>query len=1356
MEKRKSKLIRSVIGTVFLLSFFFMAFIIVNNNKTKVTGALGNAYMKFLGFDPSKPVGSEENPFIILEIVPHRSAGQIGYVVGGQEPVDLALIQANNEWGRVCGVASDSFEIDDDGPYDYKNVDMFRNDILKVDEDYHIRVVTITPEKLNENTERFSKYYDLTDNGRNNKVITGAIGDGEIDLIAHADLISISPMAHAGQPLIDLWYSYGRDTSGSSSAKTSFKDSGNDLSWQTAMELFMKIGIVSEKAPLIYDYRMIDTSDISESIGGAKAINFTNETGTGYNSNISKLCLILEQYEPDMFYDLYLNPDGVTGGARIDKWDDNGRSTGKIVLLDASNNPKPGSQQLPADSRIYWGKHTFLPKNPFGPPLANVGSSVEYQNYLNDNNIIYSYVAGIDDYHDAVVRNVYHYNGGSSVVQVFNDINRNDLCVKDDNDGAKYDFNEDLFDWLEEERYDGARPNRATPMEAVEYILNYNRINNREVRILELQPCKDFTLTPEAVKLMIPGLKGTIIIDKQTTAEFIGKLDDLNSIYDIIYIGANIGTMNKDIHNNTIYNDPALDGLIYLHVGDRMVAYDALSGAMRDSAGNIVKARDGIVGSKSNIMKGLTTSPGSELNINNAAIDFYRFSGNDISSLKYDKLKEYEGTGYPIIFDERLLDGSNEWLIDKNLVDDSSYIYRFLQEGMDDININILPTSRIIENQLWIKSLLKKTRLSITMIDAPQDYTGDVSSRISGRELSFTFRINKHANSSDLIKYDWEIYADNNADGKYSPDELLRYGNDVPHSTDIYVSQSLPRDDYADVIPWILKVRESGNNAKRAQVQGMAAFKQANDTDRIKIHVLQITSDDSTINLENLLNPGSGRTTLFYEYTKDLKDFSLLVKTITVSDFLNKYKPYAPYNGTIFDPYDPQGTSSFILEVDGERKYYDMLIFGFGDCYTDIDNTYNALDDITHYIQTGRSVMFTHDTTSFVNTEESIFDTVRHGLRFWGYGINQYFRNTLGLDRYGVMRKPGDTTTSYDIAYKPSQAKDIYGGAATYPELQGLSYPVLMAFGNPGEGSNTNPLANRILHANKEYPVFSKGNEFKIGNYITDYHTKQVTKVNEGQITSYPYIIPDEFTIGKSHAQYYELNLEDDEITVWYCLSDDDPSGNGPYSVSPNDVRNNYYIYNKKNIMYTVVGHEAIDTEYSPGTGSIFGEYETKLFINCMIASYQSGIQGPEVEITNTDARMNSSGEYLMMANTDQFESIEIPAPTKTIYFRPKDLNLSLSNLSVRIYRYNSLGEAVLIKPDVYIKGTSSRVPDSLDGEGVMVEAETEYSFELTLGALSDYINGKASIYIAVKNEDEDLQGGVKASIIPLNLFDLD
>lgn len=1351
----KTKITKKILSLAFALCcLFLLAILIINMNRLRVNGANDHAYMKFSGFDSTQPEGSEAHPFIILEIVPHRGIGQFGYVVGGQEPVDLAAIQAMGEleWGRVIGLAQDSFVIDASGPYKYKNAELFRKKILGVDENYHIRVVTITPDKLNENVEKFSKYYDLSCGGINNKLLSTTDIDGEIDLIANADLITISPKGNSG-PLDELWRAYGRDTSGADYSKISFKDAGNDISWQTAMELFMKVGMVTNKAALVYDYRIMTTDDVSYSIESTSSINLTAETGKGYSSNIYKLCLMLKQYDPEVFFDMYLDPNSVSGGARVVAANDGSRATGSITILDEYNNPAPSDKQLNAQSRIYWGEHTFLPKSPYGT-LANVGGSWEYQKYLNDNNIIYSYVAGTASYQDAVVRNVYHYNGGTSVIQYFDFLSREDLCVKEDKDGTGYEFNKELIDWLEEDK--GIRPSKATPLEAIRYVLNMSRTRSRDINILELQPCKDFSLTVDDIKLMIPGIKGDITIEQQTTSEFIGKLDDLNSSYDMIYIGANSATLNRDAYGNTVYNDPALDGLIYLHVGDRMLAYDALNGAMRSSSGTVIKARDQIVGSREQIMKGLISEDGSLLNIETGSIDFYRFSGNDITMLKYQELKEFSQAGYPVIFDEKLLNSSDDSLIDINLVDDSSNIFRFLQEGINDPNSSIISSSCVASNLSWIKDRLTSERLSVTMIDAPMDYTGDISTRIAGRSLSFKFSINKADYIADSKKYNWALYVDNNADGKYSSEEMIRHGSNVSHSSVIEVSHNLPEEDYADVIAWILKINEAGNEVIRTQVEGMAAFSQSDD-DRKTINVLQISSDKSTIHLADLLNPSAGKTTLFYEYTKNLKDFKLDVTTIKVSDFLNKYNPNNPYYGVAFDPYDPMGTSKFIITIDGEKKYYDMLILGFGDCYTDINNGYNALDDITHFIQTGRSVMFTHDTTSFVNMEKSSFTPVGYGLEFWGYGINQFFRITLGLDRYGVMKKAGDTT-QYDMASMPGQAKDIYGGQSQYPERQGLSYPVLMAYSNPGPNDigSYNPYANNIHDANKLYPVFSIGNNFKIGNNITNYQTKKVSKVNDGQITSYPYMIPDEFNIGRSHAQYYELNMEDDEITVWFCLSDDNPNGKGPYSISPNDVRNNYYIYNKKNIMYTVVGHEPIDKEYTIGTNSSFGEYEVKLFINCMIASYQASLKGPEVIITNSDARLNTSGEYIMMSNTENFESSDLPAPTKTITFMAKNPNLTATNLSARIYRYNSLGEATLIKPEVFLKGSTIKAHASIDGESVIIEAYREYAFDLTLGASNEYINGMASIYIEVSDDDEHLRSGAKASVIPLKLFELD
>ncbi|MDD5829171.1 MAG: hypothetical protein PUD10_08450, partial [Lachnospira sp.] len=59
--------------------------------------------------------------------------------------------------------------------------------------------------------------------------------------------------------------------------------------------------------------------------------------------------------------------------------------------------------------------------------------------------------------------------------------------------------------------------------------------------------------------------------------------------------------------------------------------------------------------------------------------------------------------------------------------------------------------------------------------------------------------------------------------------------------------------------------------------------------------------------------------------------------------------------------------------------------------------------------------------------------------------------------------------------------------------------------------------------------------------------TNQVNKLNDGQITSYPYVIPDSLRVAKTHGQYYQLDLEKqdssaasidsgDDVVVWYTL----------------------------------------------------------------------------------------------------------------------------------------------------------------------------------------------------------------------------
>lgn len=1334
-------------------------------------GAAGteNGYLKFPGFNPAAQTGSPENPFIILEIVPYRGMGQIGYLVGGQEPVDISLSTYENPlWGPVDSVARGAFEVvhktnldstDDPSEWSYradlscyepanlwkfKNKEVFKRQVLHISEEqlnsYQVRVVTITPEELNLNAAKFTKYYDLNDNGKYNKVLCGADEYGEIDLIANADLISISPKAQAGpETIINLWESYGRDTTGKSTATDRYTRSflDHDLNWQTTLELFMKAGVVENRAAVVYDISCITTPPgIAMSSGGL----VSTETANGYTNNIYKLCLMLRQSNPTEFYNLYLNTNGGTEPARIISDSVSGRSTGAFN--------EPG---LTAASRLYWSEYTFLPLYPDGTKPAYIAQET-YKNYLNNRDFLVAWIAG--SCHDSVIRNTYSYNGTSNIVQYF--LESHSIL---DNTYTAYDYNADFFDYLAGSI--GIRPTDATPLQAVEYLLHNSWGNvpvNRKFRILDLEPCKDFTLTVPKVRQLLPGLIGILEIEQQTSAEFIGRTEELNSTYDLIYIGTNTGTMNKDPYGRTKYNDPALDGLIYLHVGDCVVGYDNLKGTLRES-GSILKAAQYInfystvTDNKANILKGFVSRE-----MFNTA-DLFRYSGNDITGPKRTALQDYIDADLPVLLEKGLYE------CDRNLVDDSSLLYDFLTDNRGSDNLynknDFLQQATYYSARDKLTCQLSADKLTITLMSAPEEYIeADASSRITDRTLRYEFKINAPVGSAAGDLYDWKLLVDQNADGRYTPEEVITGGSALAGT--IIRSTKTLSEKYADAVPWKLKVNKTGQPILRTEVSGFAAFTSVPLTEqerlRTQINVLQITSNSSTVNLEALMNPGVGKTSLFYQYTKDLEDFNVKIETISVSEFLNLYVGA----GKAYDVTNPLGTDKLCFIENGERKAYDMLILGFGDCYTDISNANGALDNIKAFIESGRSVLFTHDTTSFVNLAQSEYEPLRQGLTFWGYGINRYFRNRLGLDRFGILAEPGDTTI-YDRAVKPSQARSIYktgsltNNAATYPEIQGLTYPALVAYGNPGSGSSGyNPIADSIYSANKDYPPFATaGNQIVKGTAVSQYVTRYVTKVNEGQITSYPYEIPDSFQIGDSHAQYYQLNLDDPEIMVWFCLSDNAAGGTGPYSTSPNDTRNNYYIYSKRNVMHTVVGHSAIDAVLNEGTVSPYNGYEVKLFINTMIASYQAGITAPGIRITNTDAVRNSLGEYILYDNPD--------APvdtTKRIRFVVDDTNLTTNRLAVRIYYRNEGGLPVLTGLPVIATEDNSPAPAFREigkEDGFLVEPGREYSFELPLTGLAGFRDqGKGCFSLTVTNEDYQLKEEKKAMLVGRMLFDLD
>lgn len=472
--------------------------------------------------------------------------------------------------------------------------------------------------------------------------------------------------------------------------------------------------------------------------------------------------------------------------------------------------------------------------------------------------------------------------------------------------------------------------------------------------------------------------------------------------------------------------------------------------------------------------------------------------------------------------------------------------------------------------------------------------------------------------------------------------------------------------EYVGVIPWKLEVVSNTKKLVSDDFTGMSAFK---SDEKASCYVLQILPNaNATIVLpsnkevkeadENggilkSVNNGYGDVSSgslyntaqkFYKYTRELNDFEVEYFRLTVDQFtqLVNDSSAAIANGTISatDTYwfsKLEGYGNKVTEVDryvdnlwevptwnpdlisyeqveittenGNKKWVyhyrvketqywvplyseevglkdgtlvcknklgnevelDMLIIGFADVYTDIESN-AACDVINEFINSGKATLFTHDTTSYHNKLGS----------GWGYNINRYFRNILKLDRFDVTEFKGTANPE----------------AADWPFTTGSN------------GSLSRVATENGYVLNQGFTNLSM--TAQVGANIST----KVTKSNDGQITCYPYYIPDKMTVAQTHAQYYQIDFEDDDIVVWYSISD---YGSNVYKTK-NDVRNNYYIYNCGNITYSGVGHSA----------STLSDDETKLFVNTMVAAYKAITSPAKPTILNTDKASNKESlEYL-------------------------------------------------------------------------------------------------------------------------------
>lgn len=916
------------------------------------------------------------------------------------------------------------------------------------------------------------------------------------------------------------------------------------------------------------------------------------------------------------------------------------------------------------------------------------------------------------------------------------------------------------------------------------YILNWymhRTTVKSELNVLDLQPSYDFdkkgkVLTEDQVKTfmgMPDYTSGNIHITHTTSAEFIGKIEDLNEKYDLIYMGDYIGGMNTETKNGkttTKFNDTAMNGLIYYHVGDE---YSYSEEADDDKA----RLRDDSL---------------------NHSDNRYRGPGNDINSTRYEEFKQYIDAGYPVILaDQYVTTSGGYYVADTKKLDINSYFYKLVQYALSTTDQgqykfwqkNVFTQSQLTgevsglgtelkDRQSAFCNYLNLSKLTMTWVEGLEtsaypvalnygkdgQNTAYLKSESGDYVLRYVFTLqNDSALSLTGTTYDCKLFVDRNADGRFSGSDYVpgkttntseeltglkvyvrnesewerleqvqdasgNYGYALQTGKVYKLERTLP-GDYVGVIPWKLVFYDNSDKLVRTAKSGYTAVPIGTK----KIKILQIVSeDDNEWNLGQELENKNG---LFYEYTKDLDGWEIEVDSRTVSQIMQelieadnpvnnwekgwKYQlNQSPNNGDKYKLCNNwyQGASSYM-------EKYNMLILGFADNYQfgktiSADeakkwetNEYGGADiaaniafarAVRDYIESGKSVLFTHDASSYVNSISAIGKDWS-----WGYEFNKTIRAAVGLDRYGALKEYySRMANSSNVSAEEKQRYLDYlktlenydydeikqpGGNTELGQKEGLTrYTAvrflrkqLKALSSNSSTSFCFPIRNDLLrdawYGNSKAKKKSKNalfGEYTNGDTENDKNNNNkdlancmtASLVNEGQITQYPYQIGKTLSISNTHYQWLQPNMELDrdndgkcDIVVWYCLGAVEGTTKDIYNILPNDVVNNYYIYNMGNVTYSGAGHS------KPKSAA-----EAKLFINTMVAAYNAGISVPSVSFQDAQGNKITSTYMIYDPVNKMILKTENQGDRLSVRFRAEDNNVLTGDPQVCVEFYKS------------------------------------------------------------------------------------
>lgn len=1112
----------------------------------------------------------EARDYKILEIVPNVSMAQFGYLVGqGQEPVDMSISPLIEKYQAVFaqfGKVTKS----QDGVYSYQSKKLFQKYYLpKVNESGNKIKWTIKV------TTRTMKTVEQSDLDAANLVVISQTADDNLPSSKNGDFNTYKRASKFPES-----YDY---------SVTSFKDNKN-VKWDKVFTVFKRIAGASGTkgtAPNFFiDYSLYSqatTSSVTFTPVYASSIESKSETAddsnniveAGSKQNAYKLYMMMTSMNPSTFYGLYFNLEESAAYGIDEEGYVHGRGTKKI----------DGQWRDFCIREEAWSPKILYPyflynMSDYTQKWDNNGKPYLELNNVESPSIGYSPVTSLDAGKAVMVDGGIVFNSASGVASghstYFASI-------------SKKDGTEDVFagDTLLDKHYD---------------------IYTGSLNVLCIDLYNQTTINRTLTRNIInaygihKGILGGARVTNMSLSQFAGTNDDVLEEYDAIYLASGISEEGK-----TVIGAFSPDKSAVYKVGKSMGNSGALS-----------------------FENGWNTSG--------------LYSGYDITEKKKTVLNNFIKSGKPVIVGKKLQEAAKD---DNKTIDGykigSDTVYCSFLKNMSGSNIITDGNENGSGlNYTNIVNLMTKDRLQLVMTKQPVTYYDFskfemVNQNGGGSSLDYKYSnssakddvyINGHTDSRNLTfsfyvdsatngNCRYRLYLDMNGDGRFSSDEgdfLLDtdgkyyYNNEGELfaegtvATESGVVQTLvfkqkdPKKkngedngvlppNYVGPVTWKFEIEKGG---KTSAVVGYSACK-AGDNKAV-INLLQIVSVDNkgkwgeaqTNNLDEL----QGAELLLpmkSEIAEALQGVNVASLSYDTVSGMQKIKKL--FSGHLKTEVRENATSPIKEETivwnDSERRSPIQL--------ANAGEYYYMLSQQTDYDVNVLRLTTNQFEQQMKSTNPDKLKIDSDGM-FWMKTGSEWEKTNLLVLGFGEYT----SDIKEDKAWKALKSYLDAKNPAFFGRGAVRQYKV-------SQEKHENKLTTLLmdyLGFKKEYTY--DGTLFNLGVQGAG----EAMMAEYGTMCRYPLEIPTLMKAAATNPGYYQLDLSNDDVTVFFTQYSVNNGGLAGFK-SYQNLENNYMLYKKGNITYCTLGM-AHSNKDGGQKGSVFKLPEAGMLVNAIVGSQQA------------------------------------------------------------------------------------------------------------------------------------------------------